>query len=123
MRPVRRRLTISTQSISMTRSPATRLAQAPRLLAVDPEDDEEKQALEQELVDLRRMAWQRRARLREDHRPRQARVGEPPPELAVDEVADAAGGEAGRHARRDQVGHLEERPLARARNQRERDHH
>ena len=61
------------------------------------------QALAEELVDLRRMARQRRAGFREHHAPRQRRVGEAAPQLAVDEVAHAsplAEAPAARRARR-----------------------
>src|SRR6185369_7958067 len=97
------------------------LAETARLLAVDLEDDEEEQTLERELIKLGRMARLQRTRLRKDHRPRQRRIGEAPPQLAVDEVADSPCREPGRHARRDEVGDLEELALARAREERDRD--
>src|ERR1019366_1912736 len=102
---------------------ARHLAEAARLLAVGPEHDEEKDAFEREFVELRRMARQRRSRLRKDHRPRQLRAREAAPQFAVDEVSDAPGGKPGRYARRDEVGHFEKVALARTgENRHRRDH-
>jgi hypothetical protein len=46
--------------------------------------------------------------LREDHRQRKVSRGDTPPQLAVDEIADAAGHEPQRHQRCDEVHDLEE---------------
>ena len=60
------------------------------------------------------MARQHRAAVPKHHAPWQIGRAEAAPQLAIDEVPDAPGGQAGRHARRDEVHHLQPRPLARA---------
>jgi hypothetical protein len=60
------------------------------------------------------MARHVEARLGKDHRPGQIRRRFAAPQFAVDEVADATGRQAGRDARGDQVGQLEEAAPAHA---------
>jgi hypothetical protein len=103
-----------TQS-TVTHEECTRhLPHRPRAARIQPQQHEQQQPFEAELVQLRRMTRLGGARLRKHHRPRQPRIREPAPQLAVDEVADPARGKAGGHARRHQVGHLQERPSAHA---------
>src|SRR5262245_26048751 len=86
------------------------LAARPGFRREPPQDDEEQEALKGELVELRRMP-RRVARVAEHHAPRY--VGDPPIELAVDEIAHAAGREAERAERRDEIREPEElHPLA-----------
>ena len=47
------------------------------------------------------------ARLRENHRPRQAGISDPAPQFAIDEVANTSGGQAKRHQRCDEINHIE----------------
>src|SRR5690606_19293200 len=73
---------------------------------VPPEQDEEKQPLAGELVELRGMPPERIAGLREHHRP--GALGGSPPELAVDEVAQTPGGKTDGHQGCDEVDHVPE---------------
>ena len=89
-----------------------------RLLAlparVQPQEGEQHQPFEQELVDLRGGArcW---CRFAGRPWPRAVGVRRPAPELAVDEVADAAGAQPQRNAGRDEVHQLPEGLVAAAR--------
>ncbi len=79
---------------------------ARRMLAPEQvEDDEQHHPFQGELVELGRMA-RLRARLREDDGP--GHIGDPAPQLAVEEVADAADPETKRNERRHKIGHGEE---------------
>ena len=74
---------------------------------VQPEQHKEQQTFEQKLVDLRRVARQQRAAVPKHHAPGQFRAAEAAPQLAIQEVTHPAGGQTGRHARGDQIHHLQ----------------
>src|SRR6185436_12026505 len=80
------------------------LAARPRLAGEPPEQAEERDALAGELIQLRRMP-RRVARAAKHHRP--GHVADAAPELAVDEIAQASRGDAGRHERRGEIHHLQ----------------
>ena len=87
-----------------------------------PQDREEQEALERDLVELRRMARERLAiDLREPHAPRH--VGRPAGQLAVDEIADAPRREPGWNQRRDEIHRGEPAALAHRAEDRDRDEH
>ena len=94
---------------------ARHLAHLARFARIQPQQHEQQQPFHEELVDLRRMARQHGAAVRKHHAPRQIGRAEPAPQLAIDEVAHAPGSQPCRHARRDEVHHLQPRPLARTR--------
>src|SRR6516165_9192304 len=77
----------------------------PRRALEDVDDEEEEGALEPGLIELARMARLRPAG-REDHGP--GHVADAAPELAVDEIGDAAEEEADRYGADDDVAEAEE---------------
>src|SRR5690606_2163671 len=77
-----------------------------RARRIQPEEGEQRHALEGELVELGRMPRKRAAGALEYHAP--GNVGHPAPQLLVDEVADAPGAEPERRKRRGEVGDREE---------------
>ena len=87
------------------------LAARPLLAGVQPEQHEQQQSLAEELIQLRGVP-RLRAGAGEDHRPGQRRIGGSAPQFTVEEVADPAGSQPGRHRRDEQVGDLQERSLA-----------
>ena len=78
-----------------------------RSTAEKPENREQRQAFQPDMVKLRRMTRLHVAGLRENHHPRQAGVGDPAPQFAIDEIADPPGGQSERHQRGDEVGDVE----------------
>src|SRR5690606_22426928 len=77
-----------------------------RARRVEPENHEERDTFERELVQLRRVPRHGAAGACEHHRPRHVRRASP--ELLINKVADAPGPEADRHERRDEIGDREE---------------
>src|SRR3989344_142657 len=64
-----------------------------RLTGIGPENNEKRDAFERELIELRRMPWQRTG-VGKYHAP--GHVGDAPPEFMVDEIAEAPGAETER---------------------------
>src|SRR5690349_10398240 len=87
---------------------------------VPPENHEQQHALQRKFIELRRMTRQV-VDLRKHHRPRTGRGAAD--QLAVDEIAEPAGGEPQRTQRRNEIGDVEPAPPALTRIERERDQH
>src|SRR5690554_792484 len=93
---------VAEQEQAGNRCPRARPAREP------PEDDEQRDALQCELVELGRMPGDS-PQGRIDHAPGQA--GRGPPQLAVYEIAEPAGAQSDRRQRRDEIGKGQEGAL------------
>ena len=82
---------------------------SPRSGGGPPEQDEKQKPLSEGFVELRGVTRHAVARLREDHRPWKRCISGTPPELSVDEVADAPKHEAERRERCNEVRNRPER--------------
>ena len=80
---------------------------------IQPQQHEQQQPFQQELVDLRRVARLQRTAVRKHHAPGQIGAGKAAPQFAVDEVTHTACSQASGHAGRHKISHLQPGAFAR----------